>query len=401
MNSSITSAPIALEEAQKRIIALREPLDSQMVPVTDSHGLYLAQPLTALRTQPPADLSAMDGYAIKGGGPWQLIGESRAGASFGGFLSDNEAVRISTGAITPKGTDSVLIQENARIDRNNLSSQSDLPQFGTHIRRAGFDFTSGQQLLESGTQIGPAHIALALSAGHAELPVYGRPSLALIESGDELAADPTDCSSEQIPASNNAMLAAMASGLTDKITRIGPVADDLDALDAAFNNVSDANVIVTSGGASVGDHDLIRPALENWGATIEFWRVAIKPGKPLLIARKDTQIILGLPGNPVSSFATGFLFLLPLLRHLSGASQAIPRQLVARTNIDLPSGGPRREFMRAYWDGESLNPIDQQDSSALRALSSANALIIRDEQCKEAKRGTNVPFYLLQNGGIA
>lgn len=390
--------PITLEEAQTRLLALAEPLETENLPIGESLGRYFSQPLIAQRTRPAADLSAMDGYAISGPAPWRLVGESKCGAPFTGTIGAGEAVRISTGAIMPSGADRVLLQENGGRSGNEVLLQGEMPPAGTDIRHAGFDFVSGDHLLQKGARIGPAQIALLLSAGYRTVEVRRKPAITIIDSGDELAADPQDCPPHQVPASNGAMLAGLVSEIPCETRYIGPVPDSLPALHDAFRRTGDSDVIVTSGGASVGDHDLIRPALEEWGARIDFWRVAIKPGKPLLVARRGKQIILGLPGNPISSYATAFLFLLPLLRHMSGAHASLPPRFSARAGTDLPATGPRREFLRAVVEGATVTPLGQQDSSALRALAGANALIERPENSGEVKAGTDVPIYLLQNG---
>ena len=247
-----------------------------------------------------------------GRGGWS--GESAAGHPFTGRLSKGEAARISTGAIMPDGAGAVLLQENATRDGELLSLNGEGDPTARHIRRAGFDFPEGDVLLKKGTAIGPAQLALAISGGHGALPMHRRPSLAVLDSGDELSADPENCGAHQIPASNGPAIAALARPFVSQVQRIGPVQDTMEAMLEGLDRASAADVIVTSGGASVGDHDLVRPALEKWGATIDFWRVAIKPGKPLMVARRGEQVILGLPGNPVSSFVTAYLFLLPLLR---------------------------------------------------------------------------------------
>jgi molybdopterin molybdotransferase len=244
-------------------------------------------------------------------------------------------------------------------------------------------------------------VALAFACGHARVRVRRKPRLAIIDSGDELAIDPANCAAHQIPASNGLMLTAMAAGVPCSVDRIGPVADHLDALAAALARAEGADLVVTSGGASVGDHDLIRPALERWGAEIAFWRVALKPGKPILVARRGRQLILGLPGNPVSSYVTAFLFMLPLMRALAGAAQALPIELIAPLTTDLPPVGKRLELLRGRWNGASVVPINEQDSSALLALSTANALIIRPLGAPAIEAGTPVPFHCLENGGIA
>ena len=392
------NAPIPLDDAQTRLLALAEPLAIETVPISGAVARYLASPLTAQRTQPPADISAMDGYAISDPAPWRLIGKSKCGAPFLATVAPGEAVRISTGALLPHGTDRILIQENADASGEIVRLQSRMPSAGTHVRRKGFDFAAGDILLKAGSPINAAQIALILAAGQNTVDVRRKPTVTLIDTGDELVADPEKCLTDQTPASNGAMLAALASELPCKINYIGPVPDSMDALVGALRQCTTSDLIVTSGGASVGDHDFVRPALEEWGATIEFWRIAIKPGKPLLVARRGEQLVLGLPGNPVSSFATGFLFMLPLLRHLSGSRSPLPRRSIGRAGIDLPSTGPRREFLRAVEVSGTVTPINEQDSSALRALSSANCLIERPENSGEMKAGTDVPIYLIRNG---
>jgi molybdopterin molybdotransferase len=263
------------------------------------------------------------------------------------------------------------------------------------------DFAEHDEVLAAGTRIGPAQLALAIGAGHTHLGVGRLPRVAIIDSGDELAARADDCPPHQIPASNGPMLAALSSLVPCRISALGSVPDDLGALGRALDAAAEADVIVTSGGASVGDHDLIRPALEGWGAELDFWRIAIKPGKPLLIARKGCQIVLGLPGNPVSSYVTAFLFLLPLLRALSGANAAMPSAAITRLGAPLRAVGGRQEFVRARWDGRTATPHPVQDSSALVALAASNALIVRPAGSPPAAIGDEVSIYLLETGGMA
>jgi len=396
--------PLPLAEAQERLLSAVEPLSAEDVPVEQAVGRCLAEPLGAARTQPAADLSAMDGYAMRAddlAGPWRVVGESAAGHPFAGALQAGAAIRISTGALMPTGECAVLLQENARRDGDTLALNGEGEPTPRHIRREGFDFRTGDRLLEPGARIGPAQLALALAAGRGALAVHRLPSLAILDSGDELAADPTACAPHRIPASNGAMLAAMAAPHAASVRRLGPVPDRLDAMLAALDKASDVDVIVTSGGASVGDHDLVRPALEQWGARIDFWRVAVRPGKPLLVARKGRQWILGLPGNPVSSYVTAFLFLLPLLRRLGGAAEPLPRPIAMRLGADLPPVGERTEFVRARMADGLLVPVHEQDSSALAALARAEALIERPTGARAAAAGQFVRAHWLENGGIA
>ena len=395
--------PLELEVAQARLLALAVPLPIERVTVAEALGRYLAEPLIARRTQPSADLSAMDGYAVQGAdlpGPWRIIGESACGHPFAGQLGTSEAVRIATGALLPSGADTVVMQENCQRadDRLTLLEPS---AAGRHIRRAGMDFAAGRELLSAGTRLGPAQLGLALSAGHRLIAVRRAVRVAIIDSGDELTSDPEHCADHQIPASNGAMLAAMAASLPCQISHGAPVPDRIEALVAAFEDAAHNDLIVTSGGASVGDHDLLQPALEQWGATLDFWRVAIKPGKPLLVVRKGRTLVLGLPGNPVSSHVTAYLFMLPVLRALLGASAPLPRPITATLAAPLPAGGVRREFIRASWDGIAVDPRGNQDSGALATLAASNALIDRPAGAAAAPAGTPVPVYLLDSGAIA
>jgi molybdopterin molybdotransferase len=393
--------PLPLAEAHKRLLGQVEPLIAETIPVHGALRRYLAAPLLAARTQPAADLSAMDGYAMRAddvSGPWQVVGESAAGHPYAVRLSRGQAIRISTGALMPPGEAVVLLQENAARDGDAVFLNGEGEPTARHVRRAGFDFEAGNQVLSSGTRVGPAQLALALAAGHAELPVHRLPSLAILDSGDELASDPAKCAPHQVPASNGAMIAAMAAPHVSSLQRLGPVPDRLGLILDALDQAADTDVIATSGGASVGDHDLVRPALEQWGAKIDFWRVAMRPGKPLLVARRGRQWVIGLPGNPISSYVTAFLFLLPLLRALGGASDPRPRHLLARLGTSLPPAGDRTEFVRARFDGDSLVPVAVQDSSALLALAVAEALVERPANAPAARAGDLVEAYWLENG---
>jgi molybdopterin molybdotransferase len=400
------SRALPLEEAQQRLLALAAPLGAEAVPAADCLGRYLAAALTARRTQPPADLSAMDGYAVHEAldGFWRLVGESAAGKPYPMRLKPGEAVRISTGALMPAGARAVLLEEEAIREQSHVAAIQGQEPSPRHIRRRGFDFLEGDIILQPGIRIGPAQLALAIVAGHggAALRVGRRPRLAVIDSGDELVpAQASSWEDHQLPSSNGAMIAAMATPFVSSVERLGPVPDQLDALVETLGRAGQADVIVTSGGASIGDHDLVRPALEAWGATIDFWRVAMKPGKPILVARKDDTIVLGLPGNPASSYVTAFLFLLPLLRRLGGSRAPRPRPLNLPLGADLPAAGRRIEFLRARLVDGALVPLGSQDSSALAALAASDALIRREIDAPPARIGDPVAAYLLGTGGVA
>ena len=398
MESACTmNEAISLEEAQARLLALAPVLPSKEIAAEQSLGRYLAEDLYAARTQPPADLSAMDGYALCGAGPWQLIGESRAGAPFASALDAGQCVRISTGAHVPRGADRVLLQENAARS-GDVVSTDETPPAMRHIRRRGFDFLEGSRVLERGTCMNAACIALAIAAGRSSVVTARSPRVAILDTGDELAADPARCLPHQIPASNGAMLAAMCAPLGCEIIRLGPVGDDRAALAQALAQAENADLVITSGGASVGDHDLVQPAIKDWGATLAFWKVAMKPGKPVMVATRGHQVIIGLPGNPVSCFVTCFLFVLPLLRAALGARSPLPAAVPMIAGQDLPAIGKRREFMRAVNMGDKVRLCGSQDSSALLSLAEATCLIDRPAGSPALAPGAPVIAYPLHIG---
>jgi molybdopterin molybdotransferase len=399
----VTEPPLPLEEAQARLLALAPQLAIEHRAVADCAGFYLTEPLVARRTQPAAAMSAMDGYAVGGEapGPWRVVGESAAGRPFARSLEGGQAVRISTGALLPEGADRVLIQEDCARDDDMVRHGGPVPPAGRHVRSPGLDFAAGIELLPAGTAIGPAQIALAIAAGHRHLAVRRPVRMTVLDCGDELVAPGEARAAHHLPASNAAMMAAMVAAMPVETTRVGPLADELEALVAALDAAADADVVVTSGGASVGDHDVVRPALETAGATIAFWRVAIRPGKPLLVARRGGQVILGLPGNPASAFVTAWLFLLPLVRAALGAANPLPAGDPARLGAPLGAGGARTAFLRARLaDGVAL-PEPEQDSGALLPLARANALIRREIAAPAAAVGDVVRVHRLDNGGIA
>jgi molybdopterin molybdotransferase len=348
----------------------------------------------------------MDGYAVHEAldGFWRIVGESAAGKPYPMWLKPGEAVRISTGALMPAGAQAVLLEEQAIREQSHVAAIQGEEPSPRHIRRRGFDFLEGDIVLQPGTRIGPSQLALAMVAGQggSALRVGRRPRVAVIDSGDELApAEALTWEDHALPASNGAMIGAMVAPFVSSAERLGPVPDRIAALVEALSRAERADVIVTSGGASIGDHDLVRPALEAWGATIDFWRVAMKPGKPLLVARKEDTIVLGLPGNPASTYVTAFLFLLPLLRRLGGSRAPGPRPLHLPLGADLPATGQRIEFLRARLVDGALVPLGSQDSSALAALAASDALIRREIDAPSARVGEPVTAYLLGSRGVA
>lgn len=392
---------IGVDEAQAQLLALAAPLPSISMPLVEAVGHYLAEHVFARRTQPAADLSAMDGYAIRFGdmpGPWRIIGESAAGAPFGGVLGTGETVRIFTGAHVPASADCVLVQEEATREDDMLTlSGEGPPGVGAHIRRAGGDFSVGDCLLESGDFLNPGRIAAAAMAGYGALAVGGRPKVTILASGSELVAPGAACSIAQIPSSNSVMLSAMLAHFPCNVADGGIIADDLLALETALRSaVEGADIIVTSGGASVGDHDLVQTALRNVGAEIDFWKVAMRPGKPVMAGRIGSAIVLGLPGNPSSAYVTAFLFLLPLVRHLAGCKTPLPEFRAGILKEALPAGGARTDYLRALVQNDVISVFSKQDSGMLAPLSQANALLINP--ANGLARAANAPAQYLPLG---
>jgi molybdopterin molybdotransferase len=383
--------PVA--EAQARLLALAPPLAIETVPLAQAAGRWAAEPVAALRTQPSRDLSAMDGYAIAHAalpGPFHLIGESAAGRPFAGTIAPGEAVRIFTGAAMPAGADCVLVQEEARVDGGSVDLAGEGPGHpGRNVRPAGLDFSAGDPLIEAGERLTPARIALAAVAGHAALPVRRRVRVAIAATGDELRPAGVPLGDGDLPESNGLMLAALLADLPVEIVDLGILPDRLDTLRDAFAGAR-ADILVTTGGASVGDHDLVRPALEAAGTVIDFWRVALRPGKPMLAGRLGDGVVVGLPGNPVSAFVTATLFVRPVIAHLSGAADPLPKTMPAILGEPLPANGERTDYLRGRRIDGCVHVAAIQDSSMLRTLARADCLVLRDPHAPAAAAGDSV-----------
>lgn len=386
-------ALLPVAEAQARLLALAPPVPAEVAPLHQAAGRWAAASVMALRTQPELPLSAMDGYAIAHAdlpGPWTVIGESAAGRPFDSQITAGQAVRIFTGAALPAGADCVLIQEEARREGDRLLLDGEGPaHVGRNVRPAGLDFHAGDVLIEAGARITPARLALVATAGHATLPVRRRVRVAIAATGDELRAPGQPLTPGQLPESNGAMLAAQFADLPVDIIDLGILPDRLDILQSAFASV-DADLLVTTGGASVGDHDLVRPALEAAGAVIDFWKIALRPGKPMMAGRMRDTLVIGLPGNPVSAFVTTMLFVKPVIAHLAGASAPLPAPVCATLAEALPQNGERTDYMRAARRPDGVVAAAIQDSSMLRTLARADCLILREPHAPPAQVGDSV-----------
>jgi len=381
---------LSVAEAQARLFAAAPRVGIETRPLASAAGRWLAAPLVARRDQPGADLSAMDGYALRFAelpGPFKVIGESAAGRPFAGTVGAGEAVRIFTGAVMPAGADTVLVQEEARRDGARLWLEGEGPGTqGRHVRRRGQDFAHGQELLPAGARLTPAAIGLAAAAGHGALPVHRPVRVAIAATGDELVPPGAPVSAGQLPEANGAMLAALIADLPADIVPLGILPDRLEALTAAFA-AADADILVTIGGASVGDHDLVRPAIEAAGGAIDFWRIAMRPGKPLLAGRLGAGMVLGLPGNPASAFVTATLFLRPLIAAMAGAADPLPRRRRVRLAAPLPANDAREDYLRGWWQGDGVVAAPKQDSALLATLARATCLIVRPPHAPAAAIG--------------
>mgnify|MGYP001615213073 CR=1 FL=1 len=377
------SGLLPVEEAQARLPALRGPLGSENVIFSQSLGRYLSQDILAQRDQPSGDLSAMDGYAIRAAdlpGPWAVTGEIAAGSVPLQRVGPGEAMRIFTGAMLPEGADTIVIQEAAIAEGTHLRlATAEEIRPGQHVRSRASDFPAGARLLAAGKGVTPGVIAAAIMSGAAQLPVGTRPRVAIITTGDELVQPGHALAPGQIPDSNGTMLAAMLGTEPADVSLPLHIRDDRLMISRVLRDLARRHdVIVTVGGASVGDHDHVRGALEDAGCSLDFWKIAMRPGKPLIAGRIGDAILLGLPGNPSSAFVTATLFLLPLVRHLAGAHAPLPEVRQAPLAAALGPGGKRRDYLRARLEGGLLSVFDGQDSGRTVPLAEANALVIRD-----------------------
>jgi len=373
----------SVDEAQARLFAVRGPLNSENIALSDTLGRYTSGNLTAIRDQPAAPLSAMDGYAIRFAdlpGPWTIAGDVAAGAVPPRSIGTGEAMRIFTGAMLPGGADTILVQEEAATNGNIVKLSGEGPhERGRHVRTRAGDFAKGAHLLDAGARLTPGAIAAAAMAGAGSLNVGGKPRVAILTTGDELVPPGRPLAPGQIPDSNGVMLAAMLAAEPALVGMPLHVRDDRDLLSSILKDLAQHHdVIVTAGGASVGDHDHVRRALENAGGRIDFWKIAMRPGKPLIAGTIGDAVLLGLPGNPASAFVTATLFLLPLVRHLAGARDPLPPIHQAPLAAPLTAGDGRRDYIRGRLDAGRLTRFTSQDSGQTFPLIAANALIIRE-----------------------
>jgi len=393
---------ITVDEALAHCLALAEPLDSEHVPLAEAAGRVLSRSVAARRDQPPFASSAMDGYAVTAEAPrtgdrFTVVGEAAAGHGWDGTLHDGEALRIFTGAPLPVGAKRVIIQEDVTRE-GDVITLGDRLDHQTNIRPAGSDFRKGQTL-DAPRILRPADVALAASMNLPTLPVARKPVVAIIATGDELVQPGEDPRADQIVTSNSYGIKGMAEA-AGAHARLLPIARDrVESLATVFGLAADADIIVTIGGASVGDHDLVGQVALASGMERSFYKVALRPGKPLMAGRLGAAALLGLPGNPVSSMVCAQIFLVPMIRAMLGLGKAPAPRETAELAVDLPENGPREHYMRATLDTGGryprVTPGERQDSSLLTVLAHADALMIRPAGQGPLKAGALVDILRL------
>jgi molybdopterin molybdotransferase len=402
---------LSVKDACERLSAALAPGGHEVVPLPDAWNRVLATPVTARLTQPPADVSAMDGYAVRAsdataGAKLLVIGEAPAGHPFDGTIGPGQTVRIFTGSVVPAGADAVLLQEDSTPENaspgSHITVNETVPS-GRHIRPRGQDFETGAIVLHEGQRLSARQIGLAAAANHAWLSVHRRPRVAILATGDEIFSPGDTIPPGGIVSSNSHMLAAMIRAEGGDPTILPVARDTPDAIADAAASVRHADLLVTTGGASVGTHDVVQAGLQRHGFALDFWRIAMRPGKPMIFGRIEHLPVLGLPGNPVSAYVCAVLFLLPALRRLQGLPAAAAPTMSAIARAPLRANDHRADHLRATLSRTSdgtlvATPFPRQDSAMLSLLTQADCLLLRPPHAPAAARGDVVEIISLRAG---
>ena len=404
---------ISVEEARARILADLRPVPAEVVALAEAWGRVAAAPVAARLTQPPADVSAMDGYALRAadgheGAVLDVIGSVPAGHPFAGSVGPGQAVRIFTGSVVPPGADAIVIQEDATRDGKRVRV-NEAARAGRHIRRAGQDFAAGDTVVPAGRRLSARDIGLIAAGNHPWVTVHRRPRVAVLATGDEIALPGEPIPPGGIVSSNSHALAALVRAAGGAPTVLPVARDDRAAIAAAADAVRGMDLLVTTGGASVGEHDLVIESLKSRGLTVDFWKIAMRPGKPLIFgwlgAPGAGVPMLGLPGNPVSALVCGVLFGLPALARLAGLPAAPPPVSEAVAGAALAENDARADHLRATLRFDAAGrpvatPFPVQDSGMLRRMAQADALILRAPHAPALPEGAMVPVIRLDQLGL-
>jgi len=388
---------ISVSDALSALFALVDPVDQELVPLRDAHNRVLASEVKAMRDQPPFAASAMDGYAVRGedvqaGATFNVVGEAAAGHRFAGSVGKGCAVRIFTGAPLPDGTSHVVIQEDVARKDNTITVQENYDQ-GPYVRPAGADFVKGQAITAP-RLLSPADVALLAAMNIPNVPVKRKPQVAIIATGDELVQPGETPNSDQIIASNSYGLAALI-GSIGADARLLPIArDNEESLQLAFKLTADADLILTIGGASVGDHDLVGKVAADIGLVRSFYKVAMRPGKPLMAGRIGNAMLIGLPGNPVSAMVCGHIFVVPVIKAMLGLPATPAKTVTATLAHDIKANGPREHYMRGHIEAGQVTVFERQDSALLTVLADANCLVKRPPNATALAKGEFVELVL-------
>ena len=397
---------ISVAEARNRIVSALDPVASETVGLATAAGRVLADDVRARLTQPPAAVSAMDGYAVHAADVAKppvtltVIGEAPAGAAYAGTVGHGEAVRIFTGGPVPEGADAIVIQENATAEGGAVTVRVGAPA-GCYVRPAGLDFREGEIGLAAGRVLTARDIGLAAAMNVPWLSVRRRPRVALLATGDEIVRPGDPVAANQIVSSNALALAALVTANGAEAHDLGIARDTSESLQAASARAEGADLFITIGGASVGDHDLIQSALGETGLAIDFWRIAMRPGKPLIFGRFRETAMLGLPGNPVSSLVCGLVFVVPAVRALLGLSTVGPGVEAAVLGCDVAENDEREDYLRAAYSRNGppcATPYEKQDSSMLSVLTMAECLVVRPPHAPAARAGAGVEVIPFRRG---
>ncbi|HTH97886.1 MAG TPA: gephyrin-like molybdotransferase Glp [Stellaceae bacterium] len=400
---------ISVEEARRRIRASLRPVSAETVALSAALGRVLAEDVVALRSQPSFDASAMDGYAVRSAdiatlpARFRRIGEAPAGRAFTGTVGPGETVRIFTGAPIPDGADCIVLQEDVTLEGGLVVTHEAVPA-GKHVRRAGIDFRAGDTVLKAGHRMSVRDIGLAGAMNRPWLIVHRRPRVALLATGDEIVMPGEPMTADQIPSSNSLALAAFVAQLGADPIHLGIAKDDEAVLARQAAMAKGCDVLITIGGASVGDHDLVQKVLGAAGMSVDFWKIAMRPGKPLMWGLWDGMAVMGLPGNPVSALICALNFLTPAIERLSGLPPADFDVEMLPAAVEIPANDHRQDYLRATLAADSagrigVTPFTRQDSSMLAPLAAAHCLVVRPPNAPAATAGTLIPVIRLDRFG--